>query len=395
MGVQIGGGLLHRHILLEQTFILGRGADGSVRGVNRVNHGAHLGKVALGLGQIGGQHGRVIRRAGVGNDLLAAGKQGIVNRQRDLRQGGGVVLGLLQLAVGVIQILLQIGNLLFQRGDLLVQLGDGIPQLGRHIGLLAVQLGLARVQLGLCIVQLLQAAVDFGLVGVQLLLGLGQTVADLHQQLVIDLVNFILVQRNLHGLFHKTGGGNAGHAVHALQLGQHGFVHIVGQRVDVHAVIVHGHILGGHHIGADFHQRGRAGHIGQRITELVHRGAGLDHRAVHIGAFLIFHINQAVVFVALARHVLHAVQRGQGVFQRLGDVRLDLLRACAGIGCDNQQIRQIHGGQQIGLDAHQTDKAQHQHQYDRHQNGKGLFYTVFWHGYVPFLSRPTGRSDLL
>ena len=63
---------------------------------------------------------------------------------------------------------------------------------------MGIQLGFAGIQLALGTVQLRQAVLDFGLVFVQLFFGFGQAVAHLDQQFVIHLVNFVLVQRDLH-----------------------------------------------------------------------------------------------------------------------------------------------------------------------------------------------------
>ena len=95
----------------------------------------------------------------------------------------------------------------------------------------------------------------------------------------------------------------------------------------------------------------------------------------------------------MARDILDAVEHREGVFQRLGHVGLDLLRAGTGVGGHDQQVGQVHRGEQVGLDAGQADKAQHQHQYDRHQYRKWFFYTVFRHSCVPFHSdRPVGQK---
>ena len=301
--------------------------------------------------------------------------------------------------VGLVQLAFQVGDLLLQRGDLVVQLGNGVPQLLGDVGFLGVQLAFAAVQLRLGVVQLGQTFVDLGAVLVQLVLGFGQPVTDFHQQLVVHLIDLVLIEGDLHGLFHQAGGGNAGYAVHALQLGQDRVVDVVGQLVDVHALAVYSHVLGGHHIGADLDQRGRAGHVRQGVAQLVDGSAGLDHGAVHVGIFLVFQKDQAVVLVALAGYIFYAVQRRKAVFQRLGHVAFHLLRAGTGIGGHHQQVGQVHRGQQIRLDAHQADHAQHHYQNDRHQNGKRLFDTVFWHrakGSFPELSkiRPTGRSAM-
>ena len=103
-----------------------------------------------------------------------------------------------------------------------------------------------------------------------------------------------------------------------------------------------------------------------------------------IDVVLVFQNDKAVVFVALAGHVLYTIQGGKAVFQRLGHIAFHLFRAGAGVGGNDQQVGQVHIGQQVCLHAGQAYKSQHHHQYDRHKYGKWLFNTVFWHLFVPF-----------
>ena len=126
-------------------------------------------------------------------NFLAGGKQRIIDRQRHLRQTARVSLELAQLALGRFQFALQPRNLRFQLGDFCIQLIDRVPELLGQTLLLGVQLCLAGIQLALGGVQLGKAVFDFGIVFVQLLFGLGQSVTHLDQQLVIHLINFVLI----------------------------------------------------------------------------------------------------------------------------------------------------------------------------------------------------------
>ena len=281
------------------------------------------------------------------------------------------------LLVGIPQLLLHPGDLPFQLRNLLVQFLDAVPQLLGDAGLLAVQLRLAAVELALGLVQLRFAAVQLPLGLVQLPLGVRQPVTDLHQQLVVDLIDFFLIQRDFHGFFHQTGGGHAGNAAHALDGGDDLVLHILGQLVDVHALVVHRHVLGGHHVHAHLHDGGGAGHVGQGVCQLVDLGAHLDHGGVHVGVLGEFQHDHAVILVAGAGDVLHAVDGAQRRLQRPGDLVLHLLGACTGVGGDDHQVGQAHGGQQVGLHFAQTHKAQHQNEHHPHQHGKGLFDTEF------------------
>ena len=238
---------------------------GLLRTLNRSLHRGHLGEVALGLLQVGGQRAGIIMGIIFCQNFLAGGKQRIIDRQRHLRQTARVSLELAQLALGRFQFALQPRNLRFQLGDLCIQLIDRVPELLGQTLLLGVQLCLAGIQLALGGVQLGKAVFDCGIVFVQLLFGLGQSVTHLDKQLVVHLINFVLIQCDLDRFFDKSGRGNAGHAVHALQLRYDRVLHIVGELVDIHPVIVHRNVLGGHHVGAHLHQRRGAGHVGQTV----------------------------------------------------------------------------------------------------------------------------------
>ena len=174
------------------------GLNGLLGALDGSQHRGHLGQVALGFLQISGHGICIVLGVIFCQNLFAGSKQCIINRQRHFRQAAGVHFQLVQLALGGVQLGFQPRNLLFQLGDLLVQLVDGIPQLLGQALLLGIQLGFAGIQLALGTVQLRQAVLDFGLVFVQLLFGFGQAVAHLDQQFVIHLVNFVLVQRDLH-----------------------------------------------------------------------------------------------------------------------------------------------------------------------------------------------------
>ena len=274
----------------------------------------------------------------------------------------------------------------------------GVLQLGGHAVLLDGQLLLARLHLFLRVLQLFFGGVQLCLALVQLRLGIRQTVADLHQQLVVDRIDLVLVQRDLHSLFHKPGCGNTRHTVHTPQLWQQRVFDIIGQFVDVHIVTADCNVLRGKHIGRHFDQhRGRA-YAGQCIAQLVQRRAGLDHGAVHIGFILVLQGDKAVVFVALAGDVFNTVQRGKAVLDGLGDLALDLLGAGAGIGGDDHQVRQVHIGQQVGLHPAEADKPQHNDQNDRHQHSKRFFNAEFRHIVSPLGDNsegcifPTDRS---
>ena len=379
------------------VFNVGAQSGGSVA-AGGLQRGA-LGGVRLRLFPSGGQRVGGVLRGVFRHDCQPLGVQLLVHRHADAGQPVRIHLEVVQLLLQFLQLCARLGDLTGQFGNLLVNFLYGVLQLGGHAVLLGGQLLLARLYLFLRVLQLFFGGVQLRLALVQLCLGICQTVADLHQQLVVDFVDLVLVQRDLHGLFHKPGRGNTRHTVHAPQLWQQGVFDIIGQFVDVHIVTADRNVLRGKHIGRHFDQhRGRA-YAGQRVAQLVQRRAGLDHGAVHIGVVLVLQGDKAVVFVALADNVFNAVQRGKAVLDGLGDLSLDLLGAGAGIGGDDHQVRQVHIGQQVGLHPAEADKPQHNDQNDRHQHGKRLFNAEFRHIVSPLgdkleavFSRPTGRS---
>ena len=263
------------------------GAQGGVRvGAGALQRRA-LGGVRLRLLPRGGQRFGGVLRGVFRHDCQPLGVQLFVHRHADAGQLVGVQLEVFELVLQFLQLTAQFRHLAGCFGQLFVNFLYGVLQLGGHAVLLGGQLLLARLHLLLRVLQLFFGGVQLRLALVQLRLGICQTVADLHQQLVVDLVDFVLVQRDLHGLFHKPGRGNTRHAVHTLQLWQQRVFDIIGQFVDVHIVTADRNVLRGKHIGRHFDQhRGRA-YAGQRIAQLVQRRAGLDHGAVHIGFILV------------------------------------------------------------------------------------------------------------
>ena len=368
----------------------GSGFPVRCRGCGGCRRGLRSGDAALQLSQIG-------------VDLIQESLEGLLAAQDGIDVGAHfgqqiadfLVLGLtaVQIAVelilqGLLQALqrFQLGGQGGHLGHRLIQLLAGLGQLGRGRLLLVGQLLLAFlqgifliVQLGLTGDQGFLAVIELAAGVVQLLLGLGQTVADLHQKPVVHLVDLVLVQAHLHHLLHQTGGGDAGHAAHAFQIGDNTLLHIGGKVIDVQPLLVHRDVLGGHHVGSDLQKHGGAGGIGQGVGQLVQRRARLDHGAVHIGIIGKFQHDHAVVLAAGAGDVLHAVDRAQTALQRAGQLLLHLLGTGPGIGGHHHQIGQGDAGQQVGVHTHQADHTQHKYKNDPHQHGEGLFHTVFCH----------------
>ena len=210
----------------------------------------------------------------------------------------------------------------------------------------------------------------------------GQLFIDTGKDLVIEGVNFLLVQLHLDALLHKAHARDAGNAVLPLQEGNDGVFNKGGQLENVIAFPADGNIHGGHHIHADFDNRGRACHIRQGGLRLLQRGVYLYQGGFHIRSLGKFQLNHAVVFRRRREEVLHALNRAQGVFQRTDHILFHPFRACAGVGGNYHQIWKAHVGKQVG--GHPADgyHAQYQHQNHGHQYGKGLFNAQFFHVYI-------------
>ena len=367
---------------------LRRLADGFLRPVDGGDHGGLLPRVALRLLQALRHGGGPVLRVITGKNFPCGAQKGLVQGQADLADGAQFQL--LQLPLHLPDLRLQARHLPLQHRDLSVEPVDGGAELARQILLLEVQLCLALAELPLRLVQGPEAVPDLGLALVQPLPGLRQAVTDEPQELVVQGVDLLLIQRDLHRPLHEADGADAGHAVQPLQPGENRALHQGGELIDIPVLAVHRHILGCHHVRAHLDEHGSGSQLRQAPLNLVDGSAGLHQGAVHIGAVLVLQDDEAVVLAALAGDVLHPVEGREAVLQGLGHVGFHLLRTGPGIGGDHQEVGQVHLRQQVRLHPAEADKAQYDDQEYGDQDGKRLSHTVFRHS-LP-LQAPPGRN---
>ena len=262
---------------------------------------------------------------------------------------------------------------LFQRLDELFQLlGGGVRRLARR-GDDAVSHGfLGAGQRRPSLLHLF-----FG--GEQLTLGLAQLLLHRLRQLLRQGVQLLFVQDHVGFPRDSAADGDAGHAGHTLQLA----AELIGDEV---AELVHVHVLPGH--GGHHHRQ----HGGVDL-QYVWRGDGvlpaalqngyllLDVHAdgVHVHAVLELQQYHGHAVLAGGGHVLDLIQRGHGLLHGLCDGLLHRFGAGAGVGGDNDDVGEVHVGQQIGGHFQVRHHAQHNNAQHRHKDGERFFYTEAGH----------------
>ena len=180
-------------------------------------------------------------------------------------------------------------------------------------------------------------------------------------------------------LLHRAGGGDPGHAGDALQLGHQGVIQKFRQLHGGHALHGHGGYLHRKHGGVDFQHIGRANHL----IPVCRKGGELllDVHAdgIHVHRFLKFQQDHAVIFIGGGGDLLDMLQCGHSLLHGLGDLRLHLFGAGAGIDGGDHNVGEVHIGQQVGGHPQIGHHPQHQHGDHRHEHGQGFFYTEFRH----------------
>ena len=229
------------------------------------------------------------------------------------------------------------------------------------------------------LLQLGAAVGQLGGGGIQLFLGQGQLGVHLLQQQDVQGVDLLFVQLHLDVLADEAGGGNAGHALLALQLRDDAFFQEAAQLINIGAFPAHRHRHQGAHVHAQLQDGGGQADVGQAVGVLVQGVGHLDHGAVHIGVGGKAQLHDAVVFRRGGGDAGHARHRAEGAFQHLRDLRLHLFGAGAGVDGHHHQVGGADLGQQVGAQVGHRHKAQQKDDQDRDQHGKWLFYAVFFH----------------
>ena len=202
--------------------------------------------------------------------------------------------------------------------------------------------GHQRTELPLLLLKLALSLFHLCLRIIQLLLRVAQAFVGLGEDFVVQIVDLFAVELDLHALFHRTDGDDAGHALLSFKIWHELIIYIFGKFVDVVAVPAHGQVHGGDHIHADFKNAGGSHHVGKRSARLLHCAGNLDHGAVHIRPVFEFQLCHGEILGTDGIDVFHMRNRAQRPFHRFAYSLLHPLRARAGVRGDDDHIRQIH-----------------------------------------------------
>ena len=340
------------HILLQGGFTAADLLEGGFGGLQRGLGGFQLG-TQLGAGKLQRLQLGIFYRGKMGTGVIFTGIVAIAQIYHvivlgqhglnglDLRRGEGGAEGGLILGIGQL-------------------LGSG------H------QLGIGGAAL---LLQLLFGVVDLPARILELLFGIGQGAIHGRQHLVIQLIDFGLIQLHTDLAFHQTAAGNGRHAIHPLQCRDDGGGGKLRKLLPGHIIAIHRQYHDGQHIGIDLHEHRAAGGLGQGVGDLIKAGVHFDHGGIHAGAFLKFQHHDTDIFLRDTGDILDAAGGSQGAFQRFGHALLHLLRTGADVGGIGDGIGQIHIRQEVGghIDERHDTEDKHQHHADEY--GHGLFDT--------------------
>ena len=203
-------------------------------------------------------------------------------------------------------------------------------------------------------VGLLPSAGELALAGGQLVHGvaqlqlhLGKLLVHLGEYGVVERIDAVLLDGDIHLLGQYTAGGDAGNAVHRFIFGDQLILHIIGELQQIRVLQGHGGNGDRQHIRIQLHNHRRADGIIPAAGEQLHLGVDFDHGGIHIRAGFKLHHHQRKVFAGRGGQALHIRERGKGRLHGAGDLGFHLFRGGAGIACIDDDVRQIHTGQQI------------------------------------------------
>ena len=316
--VHQAGDIIHGFDDLVQSLINGAQAVGDFQLVGKVGDGAVAGtQTALQLLQsVGKLIGDVAQLADDLDEGVDVPHTGLVELVHDALQAvADVDEGLLDLRL--IDHADELVDAVQQSLRLVAHDGDGVGHLRTHLGHDRIGDGVAEV---FQLFFILGAACgDLGLGVIELGAGVGQLGVDELQQAGVHFVYLILIQLHLHHLFDEAVGRHAGNAAGAAHIRHEGVIHEIRQIVDIAALPADSHRHKGIHVQAVLDDGGGQTGAGQTGRGLVHLIGGLDHRAVHVGAFGEFHEQKAVVFCRGRRDALDAGHCTQRVLHHIGD----------------------------------------------------------------------------
>ena len=221
--------------------------------------------------------------------------------------------------------------------------------------------------------QLSAALGELALPLVELTLHLGELFVQVLQDRGVQYVDAALFDGHVELLLDDAGGRRGGDAVERFEGGHQFVVHIVGQPEQIHIVPRDGQDRHRQHVGVQLHRHGTAYVVVERPFELIEPRGDLDERSVHVRAVVELHDDHRNVVPGPGGDLLDVRQRGEGRLHGPGDLVFGLLRRRARVGGIYHHIGQVHAGQQVRGHVLEGDIAQHQREYDAHDDRIGFF----------------------
>ena len=227
---------------------------------------------------------------------------------------------------------------------------------GRHHGQGRGNLGLSDIRLNLAVYNLvctvgnlgshlvlavfhrLFAVFDLLLGVVQFILCINKFLFDLFNNIFVDFIDFILIQRDLNGFLHGSDGRNRSYTLHTFQIRYNGIVHIVGDLNLRHVIYICRSNHNRNHGRVKLHDQGTLHTAGESSLNLVEFLLHFNNDGIHVGILLIFKDNHGCTVI---RHGLYGLDVRRCRHLRLDgcrDIFLHFLGTSAGIGRNYQNI---------------------------------------------------------
>ena len=277
---------------------------------------------------------------------------------------------------------------LFQGGNFRFQLSDFISQsldlavlrrfLGAGLGQLLIEGAKLSVDGGGLVQQrgrpLCRGVVQFRVGGFQRRAGFGVVPVDGGKDLFIDFGQLARVDSDLHLLADDALYRHIGNAVDALEIGHQFFFHKFGNTGGFFTF----HIDGGddhrHGIGIDLADRGRGNTASPFGAKRLKNFAHFRHNGIHIGRGIEFHRNDGAPLSGNGADAFYFSHTGKGLFDGFGHGAFHFFRGGVGVIGNDNGVRIIHIGKEIGTDTEKRDGAQDHDDDHSDDHGIGFFY---------------------
>ena len=179
--------------------------------------------------------------------------------------------------------------------------------------------------------------------------------------------------------FYHAAGADTCHAADTFQTAHEGVFHECGELNDVHAFhrdCGHGHRQ---HGGVDFQNIGGRYGFGPAALQCGDLLLDVYADSIQIGAFFKLQGHQRIVVGGVGGDVYNALQRCHTLLDGACDFRLYLFGAGTGVRGHNDDVGEVHVGQQVGGHTGIGDDAKDQNGDGNDEYGKWFFDTEFRH----------------